>query len=277
MNLRSMRPTDRDGAAALWLLTFGDSEAFTDWYFRERFDPVHSFAAFDGEALIAMTLGRGTKIVAEGKTHDALLISGVATRPEFRGRGLMHRLVRMQTEHAKNAGFACCYLHPVSESLYAALGFETGTDALLIASDADRTHEPLTLREGWDLSAMRTVYDALLYTHDGMQLRDEAEWNALKSDYAADGFCSMIAEGEDHLAGYLCCLYDGTVAELFAHTAPVYAALLDAAAARLNRPLQAIVPTDCGIAGERVYSMQYRIFDDAFRLPLKNGFCRLSY
>ena len=277
MTIRRMTKDDAPSAAALWLAIFGDSEPFTDWYFSERFCPEYSFAAFDGDRMIAMTLGRATDICVEGTIRRALLISGVSTVPEYRGKGLMHAIVGKQIGLARESGFSCCYLHPVAESLYVSLGFRNGTDALLIKSDANRTHAPYRITETNDLVAMQTVYDALVCTHDGMQIRDENEFRTLLRDYATDGGRTLIAYKEDRPVGYLEWLDDGTVSELFALYASAYEALLDHAANDAGKELKAIVPTDCGVCGERVYSMQYLVFDDAFRLPLKNGFCRVSY
>ncbi len=268
---------DANEAAKLWLDIFGDSEAFTKWFFSERFSPDESFAAFDGERLIAMTLGRRTEIVVEGAIHNALLISGVSTLPEFRGRGLMHKLVSRQIEDAGKKDYSCCYLHPVEESLYASLGFRNGTDALLIKSEPDRVHAPFDIREGTDVVSMRSVYDALIPLYNGMQIRDDRETHALLSDYGSDGFLMLTAFSEDRPVGYLIVLEDGSVPELFALCPQAYETLIDEAAKRTGTDLKALVPTDCGVSGERVYSMQYLVFDDAFSLPLKNGFCRLSY
>ncbi len=275
--ISKMRIHDRTNAAALWRSIFGDSEAFTSWFFAERFCPEYSFAAYDEGRIVAMTLGRPTQILVEGKQQKALLISGVSTLPEYRGQGLMHCLVRTQVRCAQRDGFSCCYLHPVSETLYAKLGFQNGTDALLIRSDTDRVHSNLIVREESHLAAMQSIYDVLLPTHDGMQLRDEKEFALLLQDYACDGSHTLTAYQKNCPVGYLIYLDDATVAELLALTKEAYELLLDETARRVGKPLTAIVPTDCGVTGERVYSMQYLVFDDAFRLPLKNGFCRLAY
>lgn len=272
-----MSPCDREEAAALWREIFGDSEAFTEWFFQERFCPEYSCAAYHDGHIVAMTLGRPTEILVEGKAHKALLISGVSTLPAYRGRGLMHALVSVQIEHARADGFSCCYLHPVAESLYASLGFRNGTDALLIASDGNRERAAYTIREGADIRAMRAVYEAICKTHDGMQLRDDAEFAAILRDYACDGGTTAVAYGGETPVGYVCWLNDGTVSELFALCAPAYAFLLELAAEMIGYPVKTIVPTDCGLPGERVYSVQYLVFNDAFSLPLKNGFCRLTY
>lgn len=277
MIIRQMTGNDRNAAAFLWRFIFEDSEPFTRWFFEKRFCPEHSFAAFDEDRMIAMTLGRPTRIAAEGTTFGALLISGVSTLPAYRGQGLMHTLVSAQIAQAKESGFSCCYLHPVSESLYASLGFRNGTDALLIESDPERRQQRFSIRAGENLPAMRRIYDTLLQTHDGMQIRDDEEIRLLLQDYATDGSHMLTAYEGRSPKGYLIFLDDGTVSELFALCPEAYTALLDEAAIRAGRSLKAIVPVDCGAAGTRVYSMQYLVFNDAFHLPLKNGFCRLSY
>ena len=110
-----------------------------------------------------------------------------------------------------------------------------------------------------------------------MEVRDEAELNLVFADYAIDGAKVMIAYAQDRPFGYIVCCDDGFVYELMALSTPCYAFLLDEAARRAGKEIKAIVPTDCDLPGERVYSMQYLVFHDAFSLPLKNGFCRLAY
>ena len=275
MIFRKLRLSDRGSASDLWRSIFEDSEEFTNWYFQKRFRPEHSFAAFDGDTLVSMTLGRGTEIFVGGRMHEALLISGVATLPEYRKQGLMHKLVQMQLDDAKASGFACCYLYPVQESIYASLGFRTGTHALLIRSDDTRVHKPFTIKEGENLHDMCAVYDAALRCRNGMQKRGEDEFRMILEDYAMDGSRTLIAYAENRPVGYICANPDG--AELLALCAPAYECLLDEAAKREGKPLTAIAPPDCGVAGERVYGMQYAVFDEAFSLPLENGFCKLPY
>ena len=276
MTLRKMTMKDRAQAEAMWRDVFEEAAAFTAYYFEKRFHPEHSFGAFEGDRLVAMAQGRPTAIWVEGKVRAAMLVAGVSTLPEYRGRGLMHKLMTLLIDHAQSSGFSCCYLHPVSESLYVSLGFRTGTDAKIIHSDDAREHKPFDLREGYSAQEMLAVYHALQASHDGMQMRDEAELALVYADYATDGVTTLIAYAENRPVGYICFGESG-VFELFALCAPAYALLLDEAAKRAGKALKAIVPTDCGLMGERVYSMQYLVFDDAFSLPLSNGFCRLAY
>ena len=278
MILRKLTPADRAQAEALWHVIFQeDSQAFNTYYFDHRFYPEHSFGAFDGDRLAAMTLGRPTTICVYGKTFRAMLVAGVSTLPAYRKQGLMHRLMTLLIDHAKESGFACCYLHPVRESLYASLGFQNGTDALVIRSEASREHKTFDLRNGTVIKDMLTVYDAVLKSHNGMQMRDEDEMELVLADYEIDGAKTLIAYAETRPVGYICYAADGAVFELTALCAHAYAFLLDEAARRTGRESEAVVPTDCGIDGERRCSMQYLVFDHAFELPLQNGFCRLAY
>ena len=277
MILRRLCKEDRPQAETMWRDMFEEAPDFTAYYFDNRFYPEHSFGAFDGERLVAMALGRPTGIYINGAFWDALLVAGVSTLPDYRRQGLMRRVMTKLIEHAQDSGFACCYLHPVTESLYASLGFHNGTDARIARSDPARTHPPFDCSEGPAWDDLLSVYQAVLLTHNGMQQRDPSELKTVFADYATEHATTLLAYAENRPVGYICFSEAGTVFELFALCAPAYAFLLDEAAKRAGRELKAIVPTDCGLAGERVFSMQYRVFHDAFALPLKNGFCRLAY
>ena len=277
MTIREMGKMDLPAAEAMWRDIFEESPAFASYYFAHRFSPEHAFGTFEDDRLVAMAHGRPTTILIEGRPYKALLIAGVATLPEYRKQGLMHKLMTLLTGQAEACGFSCCYLHPVAETLYASLGFRNGTDALIVHSDETRAHEPYVLSDRFDADAMLSVYHALQQTHSGMELRDEAELNMVFADYAIDNAEVMLAYEKETPVGYIIYCDDGLVYELMALNTPCYAFLLDEAAKRVGKEIKAIVPTDCGLPGERVYSMQYLVFHNAFSLPLKNGFCRLAY
>lgn len=277
MIFRRLEAEDRMQAEDLWIRVFEDSPAFTSYYFEERFRPEHSYAAFDGDRMAAMVQGRPTHIFAEGRWIPAMLTAGVSTLPEYRGRGLMHRLMSLLIDHAKHDGFSCCYLHPVAELLYASFGFQNGADVLTVHSETERKHEPYILSEQFRADDLLLIYHALQQTHDGMQMRDEEELNSVFRDYAIDDAKVLIAYRNEHPMGYIVYCPDGLVYELMALTASAYAFLLDETANRVGREIKATAPIDCGMPGERHYGMQYLVFDNAFALPLKNGFCPLTY
>lgn len=277
MILRKLTTADRPQAEIVWRDIFEEAPAFVQYYFDNRFHPEHSFGAFDGDRLLAMAQGRPTEIFVENRIMSAMLVAGVSTLPEYRGRGLMHRLMTLLIEHAKSSGFSCCYLHPVKESLYASLGFRNGTDLLSVHSDPMRAHKPFDLKEGAVWDDLLTVYRKAMQTHNGMQLRDRSEMQTVFADYALDNAETLIAYAENRPVGYIVCCPDGVVYELIALCTPAYESLLDTAAERVGEPIKALAPVDCGLSGERQYSMQYLVFDDAFRIPLKNGFCCLAY
>lgn len=277
MILRELKKEDCPQAQAMWRDIFEESPAFAAYYFERRFHPEYAFGAFDGERLAAMVHGRPTRIRVEGQALSALLVAGVATWPEYRRQGLMHRLMRMLIDRAENSGFSCCFLHPVTESLYASLGFRDGTDILVIRSDDARAHEAFDLKKQFIADDMLAVYHALQQTHDGMELRDEQELLTVFQDYAIDRAFVIIAYRKARPEGYIICCEDGLVYELMALSPAAYAFLLDEAAKQVGREIKAMAPIDCGLSGERIQSMQYLVFRDAFGLPLKNGFCRLAY
>ncbi len=277
MTIRKMEEADRASAQSMWIEIFEEDPAFAAYYFDNRFYPEHSFGAFEDGVLIAMALGRPTVIRAEGRDLPALLVAGVSTRPQYRGLGLMHRLMTLLIDQARQNGFVCCYLHPVSESLYRSLGFRNGTDIMKINSGSVHPNTSFRIEERTEFSDMLSIYRAAMRTHDGMQLRDLYEFRTVYADYATDDAKTLIAYEQNEPIGYLIIGKSGSVYELLAQKKDAYEALLSEAARRAEKPLHVLAPIDCGIEGERLYSMQYLVFDDAFRLPLKNGYCRLAY
>ena len=277
MTIRMLRTEDRPQAQAMWQEIFEEEPAFTQWYFAHRFHPEYSFGAFENGALISMTLGRPTYIRAEGRDQKALLVAGVSTLPAYRGRGLMRELMTRLIDNAKANGFACCYLHPVSETLYASLGFRNGADILRVSSDEAAAQASIRIEEGAVIADLLSVYHAAMETHDGMQLRDETEFTAVLSDYASDNAKTWIAYDGKTPVGYLCGNDSGMVFELLAQNEAAYAALLKHIEREAGKTVHALIPVDSGLRGERLHSMQYLVFDNAFALPLKNGYCRIAY
>ena len=105
----------------------------------------------------------------------------------------------------------------------------------------------------------------------------ETEFAAVLSDYASDNAKTWIAYDGKTPVGYLCGNDSGMVFELLAQNEAGYAALLKHIERDAGKTVHALIPTDSGLSGERLHSMQYLVFDNAFALPLKNGYCRIAY
>lgn len=77
----------------LWRLCFGDSEAFTELYFRLRYTDDINIAIRQGNRIVSALQMIPYPMTLCGQTVRTAYISGACTHPEFRGQGSMRELL----------------------------------------------------------------------------------------------------------------------------------------------------------------------------------------
>lgn len=124
----------------LWQTAFGDTDAFLDCFFRTAYSPRRCRCVLDGDAIAAILYWIDCTL----EDQKLAYIYAVATRPDFRGRGLCRML--MADTHALLAaqGYTGAVLVPQKESLrkmYAGMGYH---DVGSITSFSASAAEPCT-------------------------------------------------------------------------------------------------------------------------------------
>ena len=108
----------------LWQEAFGDPESFIDGFFTTGYCPERSMTiAEDGMPVAALYWFDG---YANGK--KMAYIYAVATKKEYRNRGLCRRLMELTHQRLSTQGYSGAILVPGSESLfglYEKLGYQT--------------------------------------------------------------------------------------------------------------------------------------------------------
>ena len=112
----------------LWKTAFGDPDAFLDGFFETGFSPSRCRCITDGQQVAAMLYW----FDCEYRGQKLAYLYAVATHPEYRNRGLCHRL--MENTHALLAekGYAGALLVPQEESLrtfYGKMGYQNTGNA----------------------------------------------------------------------------------------------------------------------------------------------------
>lgn len=112
---------------ALWKDAFGDSDAYIEYYFSNVAAENKIFTAkYNGQIISMIHLNPYPLVYNDGKTVNVIqggYIVGVATRSEWRRRGIMSRLMKEVLSYAENHGYALVYLMPENEAYYKHLGF----------------------------------------------------------------------------------------------------------------------------------------------------------
>lgn len=106
----------------LWAETFGDSREYIDLVFGAYCSPDTAFCIYDGNILASALLSvpytfRYTAADGAETLLKTRYLCGLATRPEYRGRGLIGRLMDDARNAARADGCAFMTLIPASASL----------------------------------------------------------------------------------------------------------------------------------------------------------------
>lgn len=106
----------------LWKSTFHDSSRYIKLVFDTYFKPENAFTVYDGEKLIAALLGveydfQSPQDNGQMGKFRGLYLCGLATRPDYRKRGIMGELMNRVEISAKERDFLMTFLIPADSHL----------------------------------------------------------------------------------------------------------------------------------------------------------------
>ena len=126
MQITTAKTSDISKIKELWIEIFGDSERFADFAVNIC-SPDGIYLVKENEEIAAMVVA-GIDLFAYGK--KGFYIYGLATVPQYRGKGYAKQLVEYVCNDKFSNGYDFCLTQPAEESLfdyYKKLGFETTT------------------------------------------------------------------------------------------------------------------------------------------------------
>lgn len=156
---------------ALWKLCFNDNESFVRLYFSKVYrHELNSFEERDGKVIAALQR-LPYRLTLAGHTVTVGYVSGVCTSPEFRGKGIMNKLMKQAHRQMAEDGHSFALLIPAEERLfdyYAKQGYAPCRPSLY-----EQTYEPLPILSDNDPQTDDT------YTYQVITKKEECEVNAL--------------------------------------------------------------------------------------------------
>lgn len=194
------RLTDRDlaGLQSLYREAFEDSEGFLAFFFREKFRPENVVFLRENDQIVSALHFIPKKIAVREAEFAFPFVVAAATRKEWRGKGLMHGLLRKAFFELNNRGIVLCGLSPFSESFYAESGFVTirrseETEILVVSPDPFR-YETVSPEA---MESVRSLYEEKSRGAEVRIVRDEKAWALFHREVAADGgSIILVMEGE---------------------------------------------------------------------------------
>ncbi len=203
-------PQDRAELKDLWQLCFQESQPFLDWFFTDRFLPAYCPIYREDGVIQAALHGLPAHMRVRDRIAPCVIIAGVATHPDFRGRGLMRGLLGYYLPYLGRAGIPLATHRPVTLRTYASAGHFPVSDSryLSLAPDAPRPAEdpcqqvPLLERA----SELYGCYQRFSLGYSCILSRSYADFFLKCKDYlASDAKCILTRDAQGQVEGY--CVY----------------------------------------------------------------------
>lgn len=104
---------------SLWKSTFHDSDEYINLIFDNYYNPNLTACRYVSEDLVAALMGIPYLFKDKGsdKSIKGLYLCGLATKPEYRAKGIMTELLEEITRKATSEGFSFMFLIPADEGL----------------------------------------------------------------------------------------------------------------------------------------------------------------
>ncbi|MBR2604271.1 MAG: GNAT family N-acetyltransferase [Clostridia bacterium] len=248
MNIRLLRPEDREQAKTLWQKAFDDPPSFVDWFFANRYMPQWSAGAFEGDELISAIHGTPMELTAGQRPFPALMTSGVATVPRERGKGLMYETMRFLQAHAESRDIHALFNHPQRPGAYAHLGFRPSTytkywqgEGTFVSGEIAPFSEDKAFR----------VYSSIADRYAGFVRRDREAFRRKMADYASDGAKGFLLMEAGKAVGYgVYFEKEGVYAEEVLSLAGYGPILCELQRLAGSKPVSAKLPPDADALGE---------------------------
>ena len=202
MTIRLLEQSDNKEAKQLWKDTFGDSDAFINWYFENKILPGNSLGLFDGN-LISVVHMVPYKICIQGKPLDSLMVAGVATAGHRRGEGLMRQLLHAALVLMKERGVMVTHLYPVSHGFYEKFGWTTYTYVHKNHVEDAVVRPGSHVTETADAGILDSLYRKMMQSYDGYVMRGPREWKWRLEELFADGGKAAVLTRASEAAAYL--------------------------------------------------------------------------
>jgi len=193
-----------------WRLCFGDSDEYIAFFMQNRFVPADTLVARENGAVVSQLFLLPGAVRLAGETHPAHYLYAAATRPEWRGKGHMARLIGAARAYARGRAVEYIALVPGEASLYdyyARHGFlrcftyktleYSRAELKEIAAKAAPGHEYGTETGAADAATITALRDSALRSRDAFLWDERAVRYALREHLAyRGGSVCAVRDGE---------------------------------------------------------------------------------
>lgn len=196
---------DKNDFYRLWKICFGDSDAFCDWFFENRFSPEHSVVLeYDKKTVSCMQAFPYTLLI-RGKEIPGAMLCGVSTHPNERKKGHMGKIFSYEMNHLRKMGFLAAVHTPAVLPSYFSFGHFPVADANYLECPSVPVFESkvklISVKEK-DWCKLYPLYNRVSQKYSGIIKRTEADFLRKAADYSADGGKCVAYVKNNEIKGY---------------------------------------------------------------------------
>ena len=166
---------------------------------------------WDGEQLVSQVAVYHLRMNIHGEVYDIGHVTSVSTYPEYSGRGLMKRLLRLSLEYIRSSGRSLALLYPFSIPLYRHFGWEIVSNKMSykvkdyqIAPSRKRPKAPGYVRRvAWDDREFMDLHARFALQTHGCILRDRVAWEEYWRWDEEDTIVAIYYGEDDVAEGYM--------------------------------------------------------------------------
>ena len=205
MTVRVAKKEDKKDFYRLWKVCFGDSDAFCDWFFENRFTPEYSVVLETEGEIASCMQAFPYALRIRGKNVPGAMLCGVSTHPSHRKKGFMGKIFTYEMNHLRQMGCIVAPHTPAVLPSYFSFGHLPVADASYLECDWVPDFESnveLTPIEENDWDKLYPFYASFVKKYSGIIQRTKTDFFRKAADYAADGGKCVAYIRNNKIKGY---------------------------------------------------------------------------
>lgn len=186
---------------------------YAEFFFEHRLPQGKAFVIAENDEPLSACYARFFNLVLEGKTVEIPFLTGVATSPLHRYKGLARKVVERAKHELAKEGYPFLLLHPFDHGFYRKLGFET-VNYITRYTPSETAPLRVTFKpmSASDIPLVCTLYASFIKSSSSYKSRDLNDSELLIGNSLKHGGFGYIIYENGIPKGYVWC-EDGVCAE----------------------------------------------------------------
>lgn len=180
---------DIPGLKEIWHISFGDSKEYIDMFMEHQFKNALTVVYEEDSKILSMFFLFRCDFSIRGKNHPSFYLYAAATLPQYRGKGIMGKMLEFSKSYAAEKNFDFIILSPAEKSLYdyySRFGFKACFKSKKITLALKGEDEYRANFSENDFEKMLTLRDAAVKKADGVLWDEEFfRYAVYENDYTS--------------------------------------------------------------------------------------------